>query len=330
MQSDSLHGAGPGFTSDILRFKLDACGGNAMQQDDQFNQVTVDWRKPGVSLDSTEAAHYAARSEDIDSFRRDGVVLLRGASDDWIDSLRAGLQRNLDNPRAYAFPCESNPDGAPGRFFDSYCNWQLIPEYLDYVAHSSAASIAGQLMDSASAQFFHEHAFMKAPGTQRATPWHQDLPYYCVDGNRTASVYVSLDHADAEVALQFVRGSHRWGRLYYPRVFEDGSVFNDDQPDAGMEAVPDIDAHREDYDIAAWTLEPGDTVVFDFRSLHGTGDATVSSNRRAFSTRWLGDDVTFCDRPGEVSPPYSDHGMRDGERMREDWFPVLWRNPARS
>jgi len=92
-----------------------------------------------------------------------------------------------------------------------------------------------------------------------------------------------------------------------------------------MEAVPDIDAHRGDYDIAAWSLEPGDTIVFDFRTLHGTGDATVHQPRRAFSTRWLGDDVTYCERPGETSPPYSGHGMRHGEPLREDWFPVLWR-----
>ena len=137
-----------------------------MQQGDQFNTVTVDWQRPGVRIDAAGIPAYAAATEDIETFRRDGVLLLRHAFDDWVDRLRAGLRRNLDNPQAYEFPCESNPDGAPGRFFDSYCNWQLIPEYLDYVSHSCAASIAGQCMDTAYAQFFHEHAFMKAPGTQ--------------------------------------------------------------------------------------------------------------------------------------------------------------------
>ncbi|TNF86739.1 MAG: phytanoyl-CoA dioxygenase [Gammaproteobacteria bacterium] len=296
-----------------------------MQQGDQFNQITVDWRRPGVAIDAGGQTAFAARPEDIETFRRDGVVLLRGASREWVEPLRAGLQRNLDNPQNYAFPCESNPAGLPGRFFDSYCNWQLIPEYLDYVLHANAASIAGQFMDTDYAQFFHEHAFMKAPGTQRATPWHQDLPYYCVDGTRTASVYISLDHADAGVAVQFVRGSHRWGKLYYPRVFEDGSSFNDDQPGTGLEPVPDIDADRDSFDIVAWTLQPGDTIVFDFRILHGTSDAVVKHTRRAFSTRWLGNDVTYCERAGEVSPPYTDHGMQDGDKMREDWFPILWR-----
>ena len=299
-----------------------------MQSSNPFNKATVDWHKPGFRIDTSNLPEYIADADDIETFQRDGVVVLRGVFTDWVDRLRAGLQRNLDDPQSFAFPCESNPSGEPGRFFDSYCNWQLIPEYQDYLSNSCAASLAGQFMAGETTQFFHEHAFMKAPGTQRATPWHQDLPYYCVDGSNTVSVYVSLDQADADVAVQFVKGSHRWNRLFYPRVFEDGNSFNDDQPDTGLEPVPDIDAERDRYDIAACSLEPGDTILFDFRTLHGTGNAEIKNLRRAFSTRWLGDDVVYCERPGETSPPYHDHEMRPGERMREDWFPVMWRRSS--
>jgi ectoine hydroxylase-related dioxygenase (phytanoyl-CoA dioxygenase family) len=292
-------------------------------QQQSFNQSTVDWRVDGFMATADAVAPYTATEADIAAFERDGAVLLRGAFSDWVDPLRAGLQRNLDAPQNYAFPCESNPEGAPGRFFDSYCNWQRIPEYRDYVLTSCAASMAGQFMRSGRTQFFHEHAFCKEPGTQRATPWHQDLPYYCVDGAQTASVYVALDPAPAEVAVRFVRGSHRWGKLFYPRVFLDGDAFN--THDADMGPAPDIDADPSGYDILAWDLEPGDTVLFDFRTLHGTTAGEIRARRRAFSTRWMGDDVTFCERTGETSPDFGDHGMCHGDAMREDWFPVLWR-----
>ena len=105
-----------------------------MQQNQQLNQFTVDWQKSDIAIDVSKLPGYAANDVDVETFRRDGVVLLRGVFSDWVDTLRSGLQRNLDDPQRFAFPCESNPEGEPGRFFDSYCNWQLIPEYLDFVA----------------------------------------------------------------------------------------------------------------------------------------------------------------------------------------------------
>ena len=294
-----------------------------MQQSDSFNTVTVDWQRPDLLIETGAAAECEISADHIADFKQDGVVLLKSRFTDWVDTLRAGLQRNLDNPSAYAFPCESNPQGLPGRFFDSYCNWQLIPEYLDFVQHSSAASMAGQLMNAQKAQFFHEHAFIKSAGTQRATPWHQDLPYYCVDGYKTASVYIALDKAESDVAVQFVKGSHQWGKLFHPRIFENGDNFNHEL-NQNMESVPELSELKSRGQITAWSLEPGDAIVFDFRTLHGTSDAQVKNLRRAFSTRWIGEDVTFCERPGEVSPPYVNHGMKHGDPMREDWFPVFW------
>ncbi len=293
------------------------------------NVETVPWRAPGgLDADMLAAAvaampEYDADEADLETYRRDGVVFLEGAFADWVDALRAGLERNLAEPEAYAFPCESTTRDEPGRFFDSYCNWQRIPEYRDFVLHSCAASMAGQFMGSETAQIFHEHAFLKEPGTRRATPWHQDLPYYCVDGTQTVSIYIALDPTPEDVAVRFVAGSHRWGKLFLPRAFLDGSHYNHDDP--ALEPAPDVDARAGDFDLVYRALEPGDAVLFDFRTLHGTTDATVKTRRRAFSTRWLGDDVRYCPRPGETSPPFPDIGLAAGERMREDWFPVLWR-----
>ena len=288
------------------------------------NRTTIDWRSNGIpQFDLSEIPHWSGEQELIDRYQSDGAVLMRGVFRDWVKSLQQGLQKILDAPDDYAFPCESTPAGAPGRFFDSYCNWLLIPEYLDYVSYSCAASMAGQLMHANEAQFFHEHAFCKEPGTQRATPWHQDMPYYCVDGRQTVSLYVALDDTPAEVAVRFVRGSHRWGKLFHPVTFLDGSGF--ESQGMPMELVPDIDQSPEEYDILAWDLEPGDCIAFNFLTLHGTTAGQVKSRRRAVSTRWLGDDVAYCERPVETSPPFPDIGLQPGDRMREDWFPILWR-----
>jgi ectoine hydroxylase-related dioxygenase (phytanoyl-CoA dioxygenase family) len=287
------------------------------------NQKTVPWETPDLgAFDPAALPDYRADPVDVETYRRDGVVLLRGAFTDWVEPLRAGLERNLADPLSYCFPCESTKEGEAGRFFDSYCNWPRIPEYLAFVTQSSAAAMAGRFMGSERAQLFHEHAFLKEPGTLHATPWHQDLPYYCCDGQQTVSIYIALDHAPEEVAVRFAKGTHK-GALYRPRDFLEGRDF--DGFSAVMEAVPDVENKPGDYDIAAWELEPGDTILFDFRTLHGTTSAELKARRRAFSTRWLGDDVVYCERPGETSPPFPDIGLKPGDRMREDWFPVLWR-----
>lgn len=288
------------------------------------NQHTVPWHTGVIAARAGAARRpgYTACEADLEAYRRDGVVLLRGAFGEWVERLRAGLERNLRDPAAFAFPCESVPHGEPGRFFDSYCNAELIPEYTDFVLHSCAAAMAASFMGATCARFFHDHAFCKEPGTARPTPWHQDMPYYCVDGTQTVSVYVSLDEVPEEVAVRFVAGSHRSGSLHYPRHFLDGANYAQDDP--ALTSAPDVDARQRDFDVRGWTLAPGDAVLFDFRTLHGTGGTAVRARRRAFSTRWLGDDVCYCERPGETSPPYGDIGLRHGDPLREDLFPVLW------
>ena len=259
----------------------------------------------------------------IESYQRDGVVFLKRAFSDWVEPLRRGLNRNLSSPNDYRFPAESTRSGEPGRFFDSYCNWSLVPEYWDFVFHSKAASLAGQVMGSSTSQFFHEHVFVKEPGTQKATPWHQDMPYYCVTGAQSVSVYIALDDVEKDSAVKYVRGSHRWEQLYHPKVWLTGEDFNAE--DGSMRSMPDILSEVDQKDVASWRLEAGDTVLFNFRTVHGTTDAVMKKGRCAFSARWMGDDISYIDRAGETSPPYVDLNLTTGDKMREDWFPVVWR-----
>ena len=32
----------------------------------------------------------------------------------------------------------------------------------------------------------------------------------------------------------------------------------------------------------------------------------------------------YVARPGRTSPPFPGHDMQPGQRLREDWFPVIW------
>lgn len=260
-------------------------------------------------------------TDDVAAFQRDGVCYRPGAFAEWVEPLRAGLDRMMAAPADYAFPSESALTGEPGRFFDAYCNWQRVPEFLTYTLTSAAASMAAQCMQSNTAQFFHEHVFSKEAGTAKRTPWHHDLPYYCVDGSQTASVYVALDDTPEETAIRFVAGSHRDGNTYVPRRFKSGHDYAKEDP--SMVSAPSGDDFDEGRVISG-ALRAGDAIVFDFRTLHGTTDAPIEHRRRAFSSRWLGDDVRYVERPGVTSPPLENLGVAPGDRMPEHLFPTLW------
>ena len=261
--------------------------------------------------------------DDIERFRRDGAVVLRQVfSPHWLDRLAQGIERNLALPGPMAI--HYTGEDAPGRFFGDYCNWKRIPQYRYFITRSPAAAMAARLMGSNLAQFFHEHVLVKEPGTEEPTPWHHDLPYYCVDGDDTVSFWTPLDPVPEHVCPNFVAGSHRWGKLFYPRMFRDGE--NYDYDGAGYEPVPDIDGEPDDYDVRSWSLEPGDTLAFNYKTLHNAPPNPGPGRRRGFAHRWLGDDVRFCERPGKSSPPFPEMGvdLKPGDRMREDWFPVIW------
>ncbi len=256
----------------------------------------------------------------VDAFQRDGAICLRGVFADWLETLGRGVARNEKDPGPYGGNCVT--DGEAGFFFDDYCNWQRIPEYREFIVNSPAAAVAARIMGSNCAQIYHEHLLITEPGTSKRTPWHQDLPYYNVQGERTVSIWLSLDAVARDTCPEFVATSHRWGKLYYPRKFIDSSNYGYDGN--GYETVPDIDADRSRYEILSWDLDPGDAVLFNFLTLHGAPGNMSANRRRGFSTRWLGDDVTFAERPGETSPLYPGIELEAGDRMREDWFPIVW------
>lgn len=263
------------------------------------------------------------RKEDIAAYAADGAIVLRGAFTDWVEPLRAGIERNMAEPGPYGAENVRPGDGG-GRFFDDYCNWQRIPEFRAFVESSPAAEIAGRLMGSRSSQIFHDHVLVKEPGTPKETPWHQDMPYYCVDGMQTASYWIPLDPVTAEDTLRLVLGSHLWPKLLRPKRWAGGEDFYADQ--SLFMDLPDVEdgSHR----ILEPALEPGDAIIFNYRTVHGAGGNTGNTRRRAFSCRFLGDDAIFMERPGRTSPPYPGINQKTGERLREDWFPTIWRERA--
>ena len=150
-------------------------------------------------------------------------------------------------------------------------------------------------MGASEVVYYHDHLLVKEPGTQERTPWHHDQPYYPIDGEQIVSLWLPLDPVDRATCVEYVKGSHRWGRWFQPKFFKQGGVDLQVQ-DPRFEPLPDLDAERAVHEFLAWDMAPGDVIAFHALTLHGaSGNLSSSRRRRAWATRWCGDDARYAD-----------------------------------
>ena len=129
---------------------------------------------------------------DIAAFERDGVVCIRGLfGPAEIETGRKGIDSNIaaPSPRAKV----ASAPGDPGYFLEDFCNWQENPHYRDLIFNTSVGEIAGRLMGAQRTRLYHDHLLVKEPNTAARTPWHQDQPYYNIDGLQNCSMWAPMD-----------------------------------------------------------------------------------------------------------------------------------------
>lgn len=272
---------------------------------------------------------YPLAAADIDAFRRDGIVCLRGVFDAAaVEGLRAAVAYSMAHPGPWAMNFVGDKTKPP--FFGDVFGWTRNPAYRGLCINRYTAEIAGRLMGARAVRFYFDHLLVKEPGSAAPTPWHQDGPYFAMKGDQCCSIWIALDPVTRETgAVEYVRGSHRWGKYYEPAGFtNDGRLKNET-----LEKVPDIDADRARYDIASWDMAPGDVTVHHVLTLHGApGNVSDTQRRRGLSLRFIGDAVVHDLRPGiphtmieslkELAPQ-----LRLGEPISGDVFPLLWESP---
>jgi ectoine hydroxylase-related dioxygenase (phytanoyl-CoA dioxygenase family) len=261
--------------------------------------------------------------EVVDRFQRDGAVCVRGMfGSQELAELRAGIDWNLAHLSPRAKIASGTDD--PGRFVEDFCNWQDNPHYRRFIVGSTLAETAGRLMRSSSARLYHDHMLTKEPGTRQPTPWHQDQPYYNIEGRQNVSFWIPVDPVSRASTLELVAGSHL-GPWLMPRSFMDAQAqwF----PEGSLADLPDIDARRSDFPILGWELEPGDAVCFHMLMLHAARGVDGTRRRRVFSVRFLGDDITHAPRRWKTSPEFPGLAaeLPAGAAMEHPLFPILWR-----
>ena len=271
----------------------------------------------------------------VAAFDRDGVVCVRRViSEDWIARLRRGVEQTVRSPSPRGRLWSRDELGRESRY-DSQV-WTTRPEYQEFVFESPLAEIAGCLMQSDRVNFFFDAMFVRTPGTQFRTPFHQDEPFWSVEGFQTCSAWMPLVPVARASCLEVVRGSHRWTETFRQENFGELTGDERDHVDFGDDVapLPDIDGNRSAFDIASWDMEPGDVIVFNGRAVHGgSGNLPPDRDLLVFNTKWCGDDVRVAFRSTGMDPDHSAAmtavGLGPGDRLGTDLYPLVWSRQQR-
>ena len=257
---------------------------------------------------------------DIENYAKDGAVLIKNLfTPDEVSDLREGIDANISHPSSRAKVASIESD--PGWFFEDFRNWQENSAFQRIIFESDISEVAAKLMCSEQVRLFHDHMLVKKTGTKQRTPWHQDQPYYNIEGMQNISFWIPVDPVPLEWTLEFIAGSHQ-ENWYLPKTFlkKEAKWF----PEGSLSDPPNIEENLEKYRVLRWGLEPGDAVAFHMLTLHAA--AGSDALRRVFSVRLIGDDIRHAPRDWETSPEFP--GLSDqlpaGVPMDHELFPVIW------
>lgn len=187
--------------------------------------------------------------------------------------------------------------------------------------------IVAELTESAAVNFYSDQLFLKEPGSRVQTPFHQDKPYFLIDGGVVAVCWVPVDSVTSENgAMRYVRGSHRWDVTFKPSDFvtASGTFPEVDGIDlSGLETLPPI---NDEHDVVSFDAEPGDVIVHHWATIHGSrGNVSTVAKRRAASIRYALDGCRYYQRPSSPEPFRFTTGLQSGERLdMSPRFPVVW------
>ncbi|MEM1156328.1 MAG: phytanoyl-CoA dioxygenase family protein [Pseudomonadota bacterium] len=264
---------------------------------------------------------YSISQAEIDDYNDDGVVPLRGViSPEQLDKLATAIEDDIREPGPFYHGYESEE----GRFHGNMRLWETHPVFREICLESGMPAIAQAFFGSQKINLLYDQLFVKEAAMGQRTRWHNDQPYWPIKGWQVLSLWIALDKTTSENGrLEFVRGSHRWGRWFQPETFGKTQSINQYERNPDFEDIPDIEAHRDSYDIISWDLEPGDVYLFHAMTVHGAGgNALQTRRRRGYTVRYVGDDVVYDYRPG-LSQPLVCEELTQGGPLDSERYPVL-------
>ena len=265
-----------------------------------------------------------AGADAVGAFARDGVVCLRDAFDTgWLGVIESAIPVLLERGGINSVNIKTDP-GDPGYFFYDFMMWREVKAFHRFIYESNAPDLYRSLLATDKLVFYYDFLIIKNPRCYNSpTPWHHDIAYYPLNGTQIANCWTALDHIPVETALRFVKGSNHFEPVYRATHFDPDDEYDNIMTE--RPTVPDFDvmADTGECEIISCELNPGDTLIFNCRTLHTAPGNHLDMRRAAFSTNWTGDDVTYNNIRQETDPYHRGENLVHGGSIECDTFPRL-------
>jgi ectoine hydroxylase-related dioxygenase (phytanoyl-CoA dioxygenase family) len=255
--------------------------------------------------------------EHIETYRRDGAVLIRGMLDsDWISKMQAAIHNVIAEPERFGVLGPSH--GA----MTSVCFMSRRDgAFRDYALHSPIGEVIGRVIGAKAIRLYHDHLFVKPPRSPKIMSWHCDETAWPVIGEMAPNIWTAFSPVNAlNGRIEYVAGYHR-------HCIERGLRFGF-RPDQANGLCPDFEQLRNDpqfpFRIVAFDMEPGDAVVFHPHTPHfSKGNDSESVPRIGLAVRVFGDDVRWYPAAYKAAIPGVPH-LPEGAAPDGEFFPVIW------
>lgn len=204
-------------------------------------------------------------------------------------------------------------DAAKGKvYFDHKINvWRDSACMAKFILHPRFAELALQLSGASAVRLFHDHTLCKAPHDAKATPWHQDLPFWPMNEAGALSIWIALDDVNEQNGcMRFIPGSYKAGKL----PLEDWSAARPSHEI--LKGTP-----FEHQQPVAVPLKAGSAVFHNGNTLHSAFHNVTDKPRRALVIVYYPDGTTFSDHREHVVT--SGFSFKPGDAIKGKFFPVL-------
>jgi ectoine hydroxylase-related dioxygenase (phytanoyl-CoA dioxygenase family) len=279
------------------------------------------------------------RQHHIDQYQAEGCVRVENAfARDWIEKLTEGALRMRAEMRVHGFPKDDPPrsrvQNAPDMDdHDGFTNMRncapFVPEFMEWVWHSPAGEIVGELMQAEHVRFWLDATFVKEGNKgETATPYHTDESTFPFWGQMLPSLWIALTDVEIDNSpLTTLAGSnkdpHRYYSTFSPQGLEMPSNYRPWKELIERATAPNAD-------IRVWTAKAGDCLLVHPRTIHGSLPRTSSDpngRRVAFTSRWIGSDVYWDPDPlaFRIKKIAGDPRLVPGAKPPDDLFPIVWK-----